>query len=87
MGMLGSRRDLFTLYENATGRPADARRIHLYMIFALFFVAFTNVCLYLRTVTRVTGDIRVAANFPKAFRILHRLLTEIARYEAGDTFC
>jgi aminoglycoside phosphotransferase (APT) family kinase protein len=87
MGMLGRRSELFSLYEKATGWPVDVRRVHLYMIFALFFVAFTNTCLYLRTVGRVTSDIRVASNFPKAFRILQRLLTEIARYEAGDTFC
>jgi aminoglycoside phosphotransferase (APT) family kinase protein len=87
IGMLGSRDEVFGLYEQATGRAVDVRRVHLYLIYALYFVAFTNVCLFLRTTAGATTDVRVPSNFPKTFRILHRLLDEIARYEAGESFC
>lgn len=82
MAMLAPLDQLLAAYESATGRDVDRRRLHLHVILALYFHAFT-VVLGLAEVAAGRGDVRLGPMYSKLNQVTRHLADEIGAYEEG----
>jgi len=75
--------DLMATYEQATGRAVELKRLHFYVIFALYFHAFT-VLTGLISVADEGTDFRLAPMYAKLQQVTRHLITEINKFERGQ---
>lgn len=83
MAMLLPLDELIATYEEATGRGVDRRRLHYYVIFALYFHAFT-VLAGLMSVSDDASDFRLAPMYAKLSQVTRHLIRQIEAYEGGS---
>lgn len=81
MAMLVPFDELQEIYEFETGQPLDRRRLHYYVIYAVYFHLYTLVS---GLVAATNGaDLRVALGYPKFHRATTELLRHIQAFERG----
>lgn len=83
MAMLVPFDELIRLFEAFTGRVVERQRLHYYVIYALFFHAFT-VIMGLISVVEPQGDVRLVGMYSKLNQITRHIATQIADYERGE---
>ncbi|HEX3737514.1 MAG TPA: phosphotransferase family protein [Solirubrobacterales bacterium] len=83
MAMLLPYDELIAAYESAGGRTVDPRRLHYYVIFALYFHAFT-VLAGLMSVSDDASDFRLAPMYAKLSQVTFHLIRQIEAYEGGS---
>jgi aminoglycoside phosphotransferase (APT) family kinase protein len=83
MSMLLPYDELIAAYESASGRTADPARLHYYVIFALYFHAFT-VLAGLMSVSDDASDFRLAPMYAKLSQVTRHLIRQIEAYEGGS---
>lgn len=83
MAMLLPLEELISVYEAASGRRVDPARLHYYVIFALYFHAFT-VLAGLMSVSDDGSDFRLAPMYAKLSQVTRHLIEQIEAYEGGS---
>jgi aminoglycoside phosphotransferase (APT) family kinase protein len=82
MAMLAPIDDLVERFERATGRTVDRRRLHFYVIYALFCHTWA-LLLILASVVTPDGDARVITTYAKLNQVTRHLTAQIEAYEDG----
>lgn len=83
MGLLMTRQELFNWYEEFTGRTIDPLRLQYYMVFALYFHAYT-VVMGLHAVAFGKADFRGASMYSKLSQVTEHLVREIKNFEVQN---
>jgi len=82
MGMLVPIEEMCAIFEARMGRPVDMRRVHYYLIFALFFHLSTLVLGYASA--RDGADLRAGLGYSKFARVTRELIEHMNAYERGS---
>jgi hypothetical protein len=82
MGMLVPLDELAGIVEAELGRPLDLRRVHYYLVYALFFHLSTLVA---GVAAAFEGaDLRAGLGYSKFARVTRELIGHMQSYEDGD---